>query len=104
MKTNLLIALAVAVLATGTVFPIAQAEAKTCKTKQVTGVGESAGAVAKFRERRALRRAKITYGIKVSKDFGTDFRKFSKGKNQKERCELSEGGNTRCIVSAIPCD
>lgn len=104
MKYALLAGLAVSFVAVSSFLPSAEAEAKVCKATTVTATGSSAGAVAKFRKRRALRRAKASWGVFVSQRFGTDFRKFSKGKSQRTSCKLNARGNTECNIRAIPCN
>lgn len=76
--------------------------ANTCKSA-IRASGESAGAVAKFRKRRAERRAKGEWEQKVRFEHGGRFADFDSAKNVKFSCDLNARGNTRCTIVATPC-
>ena len=78
------------------------AEAATCKSS-VRASGESAGAVAKFRKRRAERRARNAWEKNVKFNFGSRFADIDDAKNVRMSCDLNSRGNTRCTVTATSC-
>ena len=78
------------------------AHALECKSV-IVGTGESAGAVAKFRKRRALRRAKSEWVKQVKIHFGSKFANLSNAEGDKDSCTLTKRGNTRCVIRATPC-
>lgn len=103
MKKTAVIAISLAVLST-TVLMSGNAAAASCKDFTVKRSGESAGAVAKFRKRRAERRAKQAWEDHVVENYGRRFADFDEAKNVRVDCDLNERGNTRCTVEATPCD
>jgi len=103
MKKSTLITMSLAILTASVLIP-GNAAAGSCKDFTVKRSGESAGAVAKFRKRRAERRAKQAWEDHVVENYGRRFADFDEAKNVRIDCDLNERGNTRCTVEATPCD
>ena len=104
MKNVTLIAMTfVTLLASGAMANTADA-GKYCKSINATASGESAGAVAKFRLRRAKRRAISAWENGVEHYYGGRYADIDNAKySPKMSCSLNSRGNTRCVVKAIPC-
>jgi len=104
MKNATLIAMTFAtLLATGAIANTADA-GKYCKSITATASGESAGTVAKFRLRRAKRRAISAWENGVEHHYGGRYADIDNAKyTPKMSCGLNDRGNTRCVVKAIPC-
>lgn len=104
MKNSTLITMTIAsVFATSLMLGSANAEAGQCKSSYVVGVGESAGAIAKFRKRRAERRAKRQWVKQVKYYHGSRYSDFDDAIYASMSCGLNERGNTRCTIKAKPC-
>ena len=79
------------------------AVAAECKSFTVTASGSSAGAIAKFRKRRAERRARSSWETFVAKQYGSRFANINAAKNVHMSCGLNARGNTKCTVKAKAC-
>lgn len=102
MKNATIIAMTFATLLT-TGMMSANAEAATCKSFTTYASGSSAGAIAKFRKRRAERRAKASWEAGMTKKYGSQYANINAAKNVKVSCGLNARGNTKCTVSAKAC-
>lgn len=104
MKNTTLIAMTFATLFTTSLMTGTAAAAQECKSFSVSASGESAGAVAKFRLRRAERRAKQGWEQFVAQQYGTRFADIDKAiYTTKMSCTLNASGNTKCTIVAKPC-
>lgn len=84
--------------------PFDQAEAaQNCLNTNVAEVGSSRGAVAKFRQRRAERRAVSQWESYVAENFGTSYADASKAIVLEKSCSASVDGLTSCRFRAKPC-
>ena len=93
MKNATIITLTFATLLT-TGLMAGNAAAEVCTTHTVTASGSSAGAVAKFRKRRAKRRAVNTWESKVKNQFGGKFADFDKAAGRSLKLGSTSRGNT----------
>lgn len=105
MKNVTIITLTFATLLTTGLMAGNAAAAQDCKNISVQASGESAGAVAKFRKRRALRRAEQAWEKYVAHQYGSRFADIDDAIYTKETsCTLNARGNTQCTIVARPCD
>ena len=102
MKNAAIIAMTMATLLT-TGLMAGNASAAECKNFSVKASGSSAGAIAKFRKRRAERRAKSSWETFVAKQYGSRFANVDAAKNVRMSCGLNSRGNTKCTVTATAC-
>lgn len=102
MKNATIITMTLATLLT-TGMMAGNASAAECKSFSVKAAGSSAGAIAKFRKRRAERRARSSWETFVAKQYGTRFSNISAAKNVRTSCGLNSRGNTKCTVTATAC-
>ena len=102
MKNATIITLTFAtLLTTGLMSGTAAAQ---CKSITVTATGESAGAVARFRKRRAERRAERSWERIVAHHYGKKFADVDDAKNYKITFSMTPRGNTVATVKGKPCD
>ena len=98
MKNATIIAMTFATLLTTSMMS-ANAEAATCYTKYVTASSSSAGAIAKFRKRRAERRAKSAWESKVASQYGGKYADFDNAYGKSVKFGTTSRGNTSATVS-----
>jgi len=79
------------------------AAAASCKTITIQASGESAGAVARFRKRRAERRAVSSWESYVANHYGKKFADIDDAQNYKVTFSLNAKGNTVATVKGKPC-
>lgn len=103
MKKAAIITLTFATLLT-TGLMSGSAAAANCKSVTVTASGASAGAVARFRKRRAKRRAERTWENLVAHHHGNKFSDIDDAKNYRIVFSLNERGNTVATVKGQPCE
>ena len=103
MKNATIIAMTFATLLT-TGLMSGTAAAADCKNVIVSASGESAGAVAKFRKRRAERRAKSAWESKVAHHYGRKFDDIDDAKHYDIAFSLNARGNTVATVIGQPCE
>ena len=101
-RTNIIISLAT--LALSTTLMSGNAAAADCKAVMVQASGESAGAVAKFRKRRAERRAKSAWERKIAHHYGKKFADIDDAKHFKVTFSMTAKGNTVATVVGQPCE
>lgn len=70
------------------------AAAAVCTTHYVTATASSAGAIAKFRKRRAERRAKNAWEDKVARQYGGRFADFDDASGNRVTFGTTARGNT----------
>ena len=103
MKNATIIAMTFATLLT-TGLMSGTAAAADCKNVIVSASGESAGAVAKFRKRRAERRAKSAWERKIAHHYGKKFADIDDAKHYKVTFSMTAKGNTVATVVGQPCE
>ena len=103
MKNATIIAMTFATLLT-TGMMSGTAAAASCKSITIQASGESAGAVARFRKRRAERRAKSSWENYVAHHYGKKFADIDDAKNYKVTFSMTSRGNTVATVKGKPCD
>ena len=103
MKNATIITLTFATLLT-TGLMAGNAAAAQCKSTTITATGESAGAVARFRKRRAERRAVRSWERHVAHNYGKKFADVDDAKYYKVTFSMTPRGNTVATISGKPCD
>ena len=79
------------------------AAAASCKSITIYASGESAGAVARFRKRRAERRAENAWENYVANHYGKKFADVDDAKGYKVTFSLNAKGNTVATIKGKPC-
>ena len=100
MKNATIITMTFATLLT-TAMMSSNAAATVCDTKYVTASASSAGAIAKFRKRRAERRAKRAWEKKVAHQYGGQYANFSSAYAANVTFGVTSRGNTSAIARGI---
>ena len=100
-RTNIIISLAT--LALSTTLMSGNAAAADCKPVMVQASGESAGAVAKFRKRRAERRAIRNWENHVAHHHGKKYDDADDAKHYKVTFSMNARGNIVATVVGQPC-
>ena len=98
MKNAAIIAMTFATLLSTSLMS-GNAAATTCYTKHIVTSASSAGAIAKFRKRRAERRAKSAWENKVARQYGGKYADFDKAYGKSVRFGTTSRGNTSATVS-----
>ena len=98
MKNVTIIAMTFATLLT-TSLMAGNATATTCYTHTVTANASSAGAIAKFRKRRAERRAKSAWENKVAHKYGKQYADFDDAYSRSIRFGVTSRGNTSATAT-----
>ncbi len=96
MKNTTIIAMTFATLLT-TGLMAGNAAAMTCTSHYVSATASSAGAIAKFRKRRAQRRAVNAWERKVAANYGGKYADF----NGKVRFGTNSRGNTSATATGV---
>ena len=78
-----------------------QADAALCSSHEVTGAGSSAGAVAKFRKRRAERRAINDWEDTVTHLYGAQYADYDNALRSNITFGVTKRGNTSASVFGI---
>ena len=100
MKNATIIIMTFATLLT-TAMMSSNAAATVCETKYVSASASSAGAIAKFRKRRAERRAKRAWENKVAHQFGGKYANFNSAYAANVRFGVTNRGNTSATASGV---
>ena len=100
MKNATIIAMTFATLLT-TGLMAGNAAATTCSTHYVATTASSAGAIAKFRKRRAERRAKRAWVNKVTQQYGGQYANFSNAYASNVIFGVTSRGNTSATASGV---
>ena len=101
MKTRTTLIISTATLLLSTMLISGNAAAATdCKTVTVTASGSSAGGIAKFRKRRAERRANSAWESNVSKNHGSRYANIDKATIINSTWGQTKRGNTKYTVKA----
>ncbi len=98
MKNATIIAMTFATLLTTSMMS-GNAAATVCYTHYVQATGSSAGAIAKFRKRRAERRAKRAWENQVAHKYGKKYADFDDAYSTSVRFGVTSRGNTSATVS-----
>ena len=100
MKNATIIAMTFATLLTTSMMS-GNAAATVCNSHYVTATGSSAGAIAKFRKRRAERRAKRAWENDVAHKYGKKYADFDEAYNRSIKFGVTSRGNTAATVSGM---
>ena len=98
MKTILMSALAIAILASPLIATPGHAEERTCKAEAVVRTGGTAET-----ELLARKRARDAWRQKVEESLGDKYAAWYLAKSHDYSC-FTEGGKNRCTASAVPCE
>ena len=98
MKNATIIAMTFATLLSTSLMS-GNAAATVCHTKYVTASSSSAGAIAKFRKRRAERRAKRAWENKVARQYGGKYADFDNAYSKSVKFGTTSRGNTSATAS-----
>ncbi len=101
-RTNIIISLSTLALS-ATLLSGNAAASDDCKMIEINASGESAGAVARFRKKRAERRAKNSWENYVIEHYGKKYADIDDAKSYKVVFSLNAKGNTVATVYGQPC-